>query len=150
MADNLISQTCLKTPKPNVCVSSLESVPQSSNADITGLALIMSDEVLKAKAQAARNIINELIKHGPSTQSLLACTDYYGIIIEFHIGKQAHDGITGVQPRKAAQQAMDDTVYLVNECNNGLGFPPGSPLTEMSTSVAEIATITKAIVQILS
>ncbi|PRQ40100.1 putative pectinesterase inhibitor domain, Cell wall/vacuolar inhibitor of fructosidase [Rosa chinensis] len=149
---NLIGQTCLQTPKPDLCVSSLESVPESSDTDIKGLALIMSDKVLKGKAQDALKEINELIKQTPisSNKALLACADYYGTIIEFHIEKQAHDGITGNQPRKAAQQAMDDTVYLVNECNNGLGSSPSSPLTVMGASVADIATITKAIVQILS
>ncbi|KAL6193231.1 hypothetical protein ACLB2K_034315 [Fragaria x ananassa] len=149
---NLIAQTCQKTPKPDLFISSLKSVPGSSDADMKHLALIMCDKVLKGKAQNALNIINNLLKQTPigSKKALLACADYYTTIIEFHIEKQAHNGITGVQPRMAAQQAMDDTVYLVKECNNGLGFSSKSPLAVTSASVDDFAAITKAMVQILS
>lgn len=147
--DNLIGSTCRKTPNYDLCVSSFNSVPQSANAaDVKSLADIMSSVVLKAKAQAAQSKFTELIKQGLKTQSLLTCADYYDIIIEFQISKQAYRGIKGVQPRTIALQAMDDTVALVNDCNNGLGRTfRGSPLVVMNANVINLAIVTKAIVQ---
>lgn len=48
---NLIETTCERTPFYKLCVSTLQSDPRSSSADVAGLAHIAADK-LKAKAAA--------------------------------------------------------------------------------------------------
>ncbi|KAL6193207.1 hypothetical protein ACLB2K_034291 [Fragaria x ananassa] len=146
---NLIKETCSKTPKPALCVESLTKVPQSARANVKGLAQIMNDDVLRAKAQEVHTQIDLLIKQGTRPQSLLKCAQDYSVVINDKI-KGVDEGLKDNQTSKAAQ-AMDDTVSLVSGCNSGLKQSlPGTPLIGMNTNVADLATVTKAIVQQLS
>ncbi|XP_024196366.1 cell wall / vacuolar inhibitor of fructosidase 2-like [Rosa chinensis] len=143
---NLIEETCRNTPKPKLCVDSLYSVPQSASADVKGLAHIMNDVVLRTKAQEVHTKIDLLIKQGTRPQSLLTCAQTYSLIINDKI-KAVNDGLKDDQPLKT-EQAMVDTVSLLNDCNSGLEHSlPGTPLIGMNTNVADLATVTKAIVK---
>ncbi|KAI5349174.1 hypothetical protein L3X38_002061 [Prunus dulcis] len=70
MDAGLIDKTCKQTPNYDVCVSTINSDPRSTGADVKGLGLIMVDAV-KDKATGALNKADKLLKQCPGDQALL-------------------------------------------------------------------------------
>jgi hypothetical protein len=80
---DLIDDTCLKTPKPDLYFSSLRSFCKThESADVRELAIIMVSTVLVDKVYATDNKINdsmsELLKESPGCRPLLDCANNLG------------------------------------------------------------------------
>ncbi|PON93147.1 Pectinesterase inhibitor domain containing protein [Trema orientale] len=145
---DLIQKTCKQTPNYDLCVSSLQSDPRSSNADVRGLALIMVD-VLTAKARETLNHIHELLEQSPKPdqkQPLSCCNNYYEAILEGDV-PEAIEALTKGN-YKFAEQGSDDAAIEAELCEKK--FASGtSPLTDMNKVVHDVAAVTAAMTRIL-
>ena len=82
---DLISDTCKKTPSYNLCVSTLRADPQSSKADVQGLALIAVKKLVVEGTKTEKEI-KQLIKktkYKPLLDALKLCADKYNIIVHY-------------------------------------------------------------------
>ena len=148
MNSDLIEKTCKQTPNYNLCVSSLQSDPRSSKANVQGLALIMVD-VVAAKTKETLNHIYKLLKQSPKPDhqlSLSYCANNYEAVLKGDIPEAIEALRTGNY--KFAEQGSDDAANEVDLCENK--FLPGtSPLTDMNKVVHDVAALTAAITRIL-
>ncbi|KAE8076647.1 hypothetical protein FH972_015283 [Carpinus fangiana] len=143
--DDLIVRICRQTPLHDLCISSLKSKPQSSGADVTGLALIMVDE-LKTKATETQNHINGLLHGNPRLKRpLRSCADKYRAVIEDDI-PEAVEALQKGNP-KFAEQGANDAAGEAGSCEDGFSGSGGSPLTEKNKAVRDIAAVAAAIVR---
>ncbi|XP_062151836.1 cell wall / vacuolar inhibitor of fructosidase 1-like [Alnus glutinosa] len=141
--NNLIEQTCRRTPFYDVCISSLKSKPRSSGADVTGLALTMVD-VLKTKATETLNHIKALLHGSPKLKrSLRSCADSYKAIIEGDV-PEAIEALKKGNP-KFAEQGANDAADEATSCEGR--FSGRSPLTDMNKAVHDVAAVAAAIVR---
>ncbi|XP_028760121.1 cell wall / vacuolar inhibitor of fructosidase 1-like [Neltuma alba] len=144
---NLIQQTCKHTPNQALCLQYLKSDPRSSDADISGLALIMVD-AMKAKAkQALAKIRQELQRRSHSDrekQALRSCADQYRAVLEADV-PEAIAALQKGDP-KFAEDGANDAALEANSCESG--FSSGkSPLTPENNALHDIAQVTAAIVR---
>nr|KYP52607.1 Pectinesterase inhibitor [Cajanus cajan] len=145
--ERLIESTCKKTPNYNVCLQYLKASPESSSADVTGLALIMV-KVIKAKANDALKIIHELqrVGSGPKQRKALSsCADKYKAILIADV-PQATEALQKGDPKFAedgANDAANEATYCENE------FSGKSPLTKQNNAMHDVAAVTAAIVRLL-
>ncbi|CAK7326307.1 unnamed protein product [Dovyalis caffra] len=140
---NLIQQICKRTPNFDLCVTSLASDPQSSTADVNGLALIMVD-VLKAKATSTLNLINQQLTKSPALkQPLTSCASNYNAILTADIP----EGIEALQKGdpKFAETGANDAAVEADICE--AGFKGKSPLTNSNKLVHDTSAVTAAIVR---
>lgn len=144
----LIQKTCKQSPNYNLCVSSLQSDPRSSKANVQGLALIMVDAV-KAKAKETLNHIHGLLKQSPKPgdqQHLSSCGDNYNAILEGDIPEAIEALRTGNY--KFAEQGTNDAANEADSCEKKF-YSGTSPLTDFNKLVHDVAAITAAITRIL-
>ncbi|CAK7325273.1 unnamed protein product [Dovyalis caffra] len=140
---NLIQQICKRTPNFNICVTSLQSDPKSSTADINGLALIMVG-VLKAKSTSTLNLINQKLKESPALkQPLTSCASKYNAILTGDI-PQATEALQKGNP-KFAESGANDAALEADLCEGG--FKGSSPITASNKLVHDISVVTAAIVR---
>ncbi|XP_054807827.1 cell wall / vacuolar inhibitor of fructosidase 1-like [Prosopis cineraria] len=144
---SLIQQTCKHTPNQALCLQYLKSDPRSSDADISGLALIMVD-AMKAKAkQAVAKIHQELQRRGhgdTETQALRSCAEQYSAVLEADI-PEAIAALQKGDP-KFAEDGANDAALEANSCESS--FSSGkSLLTRENNDVHDIAQVTAAIVR---
>ncbi|KAF4354318.1 hypothetical protein G4B88_007447, partial [Cannabis sativa] len=156
--DDLIESTCKQTPNYNLCISSLQSDPRSSKAtNVEGLGLVMVD-VVKSKAQATLDRINQLLKQqkssststGTTTSTLKQALDHcalnYGAILNGDI-PQATEAFTKGD-FKFAQQGSDDAANEANLCENEFTPSGSSPITQMNKDVHDVALVTSSMAKI--
>lgn len=137
MGANLIDLTCKKTPYYDLCVTSLNSDPRSSTADVAGLGVIMAD-VVKAKATDSLNKINELLTQRPGDKLLANCVDYYHTVTEGDV-PLAKDAFASGNP-KLADQGMSDAGNVIDLCESQ--FSEGSsPLTDKNKAAHDVAAV---------
>ncbi|CAJ2654066.1 unnamed protein product [Trifolium pratense] len=142
---NLIQQTCKQTPNYEICIQYLKSDPRSSDADITGLALIMVD-IIKSKANTTLNKINQLIKkkQEPSQKEALnSCAGRYKAILVADVPKSVAALKQG--DPKFAEDGANDAAVEATTCENG--FKGKSPLSNENIAMHDVAAITAAIVK---
>ncbi|XP_027333222.1 cell wall / vacuolar inhibitor of fructosidase 1-like [Abrus precatorius] len=142
---NLIEETCKQTPHHDLCVQYLLSDPRSSNADVTGLALIMVN-VIKAKADNALDKIHQLLQEGSETdqkEALILCAGRYKAILEADV-PQAVAALQKGDP-KFAEDGANDAVVEATSCENS--FSGKSPLTYHNNARHDAAATTAAIVR---
>lgn len=144
-ANNLIEQTCKQTPHHDLCIQYLTSDPHSTDADVTGLALIMVN-VIKTKANNALDKIHQLLGQNPEPaekQALSLCGDRYKAILDADVA-QAVSGLQKGDP-KFTEDGANDAAVEASSCENG--FSGKSPLTNENNAMRDAAATTAAIVK---
>ncbi|KAJ4836094.1 hypothetical protein Tsubulata_029660, partial [Turnera subulata] len=139
--DNLIQQTCKQTPNPALCVSSLKSNPQSTTAELTGLAVIMIN-VVKAKAGETSRVIKQQLSSKPELKHALTnCDDGYNAILVADIPSS----IQAVQlgNPKFGETGMNDAANEASSCEDGFGGK--STISRANKIVHETSSIAAAI-----
>ncbi|XWS14230.1 hypothetical protein CRYUN_Cryun36dG0105300 [Craigia yunnanensis] len=135
LPNNLIETTCKQTPFFNLCVSTLQSDPRSSTADVAGLAHIAADSV-NAKATATLNQITGLLKSAkdPNLQKALqSCVDSYNTIVKADI-PVAIEAIVKGNPKFAVQSATD-AANEAQDCEKSFANPPKSPVSDSNKAM---------------
>ncbi|KAL2338927.1 hypothetical protein Fmac_013373 [Flemingia macrophylla] len=146
--EKLIEKTCKKTPNYNVCLESLKASPESSSADVTGLAEIMV-KVIKAKASDGLKRIHELQRVEAGTKqkrALSSCADKYKAILIADV-PQATEALQKGDPKFAedgVNDAANEATYCENEFSSGK-----SPLTKQNNDMHDVSAVTAAIVRLL-
>ncbi|KAK7291720.1 hypothetical protein RIF29_07093 [Crotalaria pallida] len=144
---NLIEETCKQTPNYDLCVQYLKADPHSSDADVTGLALIMVN-VIKTKANNALVKINKLLQVSSvpdQKEALNLCSGQYKAILEADVA-QAIAALQKGDP-KFAEDGAKDAAIEATSCENS--FSGKSPLTSDNNSMHDVAVVTAAIVRLL-
>ncbi|KAK3188113.1 hypothetical protein Dsin_027674 [Dipteronia sinensis] len=117
---DLISDTCKQTPSVNLCESTLRADPQSSKADVQGLALIAANKLV-VEGTKTENEIKELIKKTkdqPLLDALKLCADKYNIIVHYDF-PVAVEAIKKGNP-KFAEDATVDAARASDKCAKGI------------------------------
>nr|ASW25868.1 Pectinesterase inhibitor [Litchi chinensis] len=143
---DLIDDTCNKTPFYNLCVTTLRSDPQSSKADVQGLARIAAIK-LQDKATSTKNQINDLLKGKTDPKlkgALNICADAYNIIVKYDISVII-GAITKGNPKFAEEYAIDLTKEA-DKCGKGIS---GSPLASNNKFVHDLSDVVLFIVRLL-
>ncbi|TQD73177.1 hypothetical protein C1H46_041306 [Malus baccata] len=145
---DLIQTTCKKTPHYNLCLSTLQSNPDSSNADVPGLALIASDALL-ANASDTLDYIHGLLKQSPEVhlqKALANCAELYIPIVKFSLPqaiealRNGHFGF--------AKYGISDAAKEAEACEKGFGGVK-SPLTDRNALVNDLSGVAVAILNLL-
>ncbi|CAJ1940800.1 unnamed protein product [Sphenostylis stenocarpa] len=142
---NLIEETCEQTPHRDLCIQYLSSDPRSTDADVTGLALIMV-KVIKTKANKALDKIHQLLQESPEPgqkEALSSCADRYKAILEADVAV----AIAALQKGnpKFAEDGANDAAIEATSCENS--FSGKSPLTNENNAMHDVAATTGAIVR---
>lgn len=115
--NNLIVDTCKKTPNYALCVSTLRSNPHSSTADVAGLGLILVGAV-KAKSTAGLKSITELSNSNPGLKRRLSqCLEDYKMILSAFV-PEAEQAIGG--DPKFAEDGMNGIADVTARCVKSL------------------------------
>ncbi|KAF7837692.1 cell wall / vacuolar inhibitor of fructosidase 1-like [Senna tora] len=145
-SESLIEQTCKNTPHESLCLQYMKSDPGSSQADVTGLALIMVDAIKATAQQAQTKIQQELEKgHGSETEkrALNSCAERYRAVVEGDV-PEAIEALQKGDP-KFAEQGANDAALEATSCETS--FSSGkSPLTQQNNAVHDVAQVAAAIV----
>ncbi|KAJ9181778.1 hypothetical protein P3X46_005836 [Hevea brasiliensis] len=147
-SDNLIEKTCKKTPYYDLCVSSLQSNPQSSNTDVRGLASIMGNITL-SDATNTLNYIQELINQTTDPElerPLTHCAELYISVVDY-ILPQAMEALANGH-YGFAKYGISDAGEEAHSCEkktSGLKLP----LTEMNKVMQNLHDIAVAIINTL-
>ncbi|XWS08468.1 hypothetical protein CRYUN_Cryun40dG0004800 [Craigia yunnanensis] len=145
---NLIETTCKRTPFYNLCVSTLQSDPRSSSANVAGLALIGADK-LKAKATATLGQITGLLKGAKDPKlkmALRVCVDYYNAIIKYDIAVVI-EAVTKGNP-KFGVEAATDAANEADACERKFKNQPKFPISGNKV-VHDLAAVVASIIQLL-
>ncbi|XP_022761287.1 cell wall / vacuolar inhibitor of fructosidase 1-like [Durio zibethinus] len=146
---NLIETTCKKTPFYNLCVSTLQSDPRGSSADVAGLARIGADKV-KEKATATLGQITGLLtgaKDPKLKMALRDCVDYYNAIIKYDV-PVAIEAIAKGNP-KFGVQSLNDAANEADACERKFQNQPKFPISDSNKVVHDLSAVVASIVQLL-
>ncbi|CAL2226634.1 unnamed protein product [Prunus armeniaca] len=146
---DLIVKTCKKTPHYDLCVSTLQSNPQSSNTDVPGLAHIISDFLL-AKATDTLDYIHGLLKQSPEAElqkALANCAELYIPVVKFSL-PQAIDALTNGH-FGFANYGISDAAKEADACEKGFSGSTTSPLTDRNKLVDNLSGVAVAIINLL-
>ncbi|PON64914.1 Pectinesterase inhibitor domain containing protein [Parasponia andersonii] len=146
---DLIQQTCKQTPHYDLCVSSLESNPESSGSDLKGLAHIMVDIVL-SKATDTLGFIGTLLKKEPDPQlekALAYCAELYIPVVKYSL-PQAIDALTGGF-FGFAFYGISDATKQTEACEKNFSGSNKSPLAERNSLLHDLSEVAAAITNIL-
>ncbi|XWS14231.1 hypothetical protein CRYUN_Cryun36dG0105400 [Craigia yunnanensis] len=146
---NLIETTCKRTPFHNLCLSTLQSDPRSSSADVAGLAHIGADK-LKAKATATLVQITGLLKGAKDQKLKMAlrdCVDYYNAIIKYDI-PVAIEAVAKGNPKFGVQGATD-AANEADACERRFKNQHNFPITGSNKVVHDLSAVVASIVQLL-
>lgn len=148
-SDNLIDEICKQTPHYKLCLSYLQSNPQSSNADAKGLAQIMGD-ILLACATEELSYIEGLIKQAPEPElerSLAYCAELYIPVVKYTL-PQALDALSKGE-YKFANYGIADVAKEADACEKKFSGSTDSPVTDRNNLVESLSEVAKAIVNVL-
>ncbi|XVE82301.1 hypothetical protein DITRI_Ditri15bG0137200 [Diplodiscus trichospermus] len=148
-ATSLIETTCKQTPFFNLCVSTLQSDPRSSTADVAGLGHIIADSI-NGKAPATLNQIKGLLKSAtdPNMQKALqSCVDSYNTIVQADI-PVAFEAITKGDPKFAVDSAAD-AANEAQDCEKSFANPPKSPISDSNKNVHDLSVVLESIASLL-
>lgn len=147
--NDLIEKTCKRTPHYDLCVSSLESNPESSYSDLKGLAHIMVNIVL-SKATDTLDFIRALLKQEPNTElekSLAYCAELYIPVVKYSL-PQAIDALTGGY-FGFANYGILDAAKQTQACEKNFSGSNKSPLAERNSLLHDLSEVAAAIINIL-
>lgn len=147
-SDNLIEKTCNKTPYYDLCVSSLQSSSQSSNADVKGLASIMGNVTL-SNATNTLNYIHELINKTTDPElerPLTYCAEVYSPVVNY-ILPQAMEALENGHYGFAKYGISDagDEAHACEKKTSGLKLP----LNERNKLTQNLCDVAVAIINTL-
>lgn len=146
---NLIETTCERTPFYKLCVSTLQSDPRSSSADVAGLAHIAADK-LKAKAAATLGQITGLLKAAKDPKLKIAlrdCVDYYNAIIKYDV-PEAIEAVAKGDPKFGVEGATD-AANEADACERGFQNQLRFPISASNKAVHDLSAVVASIVQLL-
>lgn len=146
---DLISKTCKKTPNYDLCLSSLQSSPQSSNSDISGLARIMADLVL-SNATDTLDYIHGLLKQSPEEdlqRPLANCAELYIPVVKYSL-PQSIDALSNGH-YGFANYGISDAAKQAQACEKGFSGSTESPLTDRNTLVSSLSNVAVAIINLI-
>ncbi|XP_054783989.1 cell wall / vacuolar inhibitor of fructosidase 1-like [Prosopis cineraria] len=145
---NVIEKTCKQTPHYDLCVQSLKSDPSSSDADVTGLAVIMV-KVTEAKANGTSDKIKQLLGGGDlepkQEKALKSCSERYEAVIKWDV-PQAIGALNG-NP-KFAEEAMQGAANEAFACESEFSGTT-SLLTRENQAFRDLAVVAVAIIKLL-
>ncbi|XP_015867162.2 cell wall / vacuolar inhibitor of fructosidase 1-like [Ziziphus jujuba] len=147
--NDLIKKTCKKTPHYDLCISSLESNPQSSNADLNGLAMIMVNIVL-SNTTSTLDYIQALLKQAPEPQlqrALANCAELYIPVVKYSLPQAIEALIRG--HFGFANFGISDAAKEADACEKAFSGSTKSPLTDMNSIVHDLSDIATAIINAL-
>ncbi|XP_077217824.1 pectinesterase inhibitor 28-like [Tasmannia lanceolata] len=151
MGTDLIQQTCNKTDYYDLCVSSLESDPRSSNGDLAVFATIF----LKLATSNAKGTITQIstLVNGTNDEQLKgrllsACGPMYGIVKEY---------LKGAVLSMESKQYIDVNGWLysaenqIQNCERSFTRPPPleSPIKGRSEVFENLCSIAHVILHLL-
>ena len=154
----LIESTCKRTPHYELCVSTLESNPESSGsgADLRGLAHAMVDTVL-SKATETLEFIRALLKEQqPDTdleKPLALCAELYIPVVKYSL-PQAIEALIGGH-FGFANYGISDAAKQANACDKSFAKASGSasasesPLAEKNALLTDLSEVAAAIISVL-
>ncbi|KAL5541495.1 hypothetical protein UlMin_009205 [Ulmus minor] len=148
-SNNLIEETCKKTPHYELCLSSLESNPESKNSDILGLAHIMINNVL-ANATDALDLIRNLLKQAPDPQeerSLAYCAELFIPVVKYSL-PQAIEALIGGH-FGFASYGVSDAAKETDACKKSFSGSNQSPLIDRVNVLHELIDVAEAIISVL-
>lgn len=146
---NLIEKTCKKTPHYDLCISSLESNPQSSDADLNGLAKIMVSIVL-SNTTSTLDYIQALLKEAPEPglqRALANCAELYIPVVKYSLPQaiealsEGHYGF--------ANYGISDAAKEADACEKTFSGSIKSPLTDRNSIVHDLSDVATAIINAL-
>ncbi|CAN8272407.1 unnamed protein product [Cochlearia groenlandica] len=143
VGENIVDQTCKRTPDYPLCLSLLRNDPRSSTADIGDLALILVDKI-KALGMETQVKINQAYKTKPSLKRALdECNQLYKVIIDIDV----KTAITAIKANpKFGEGAIVDAGIDAEVCEGN--FPKGqSPLTGLTQRMEKICDVTRAVIR---
>ncbi|GAB2269214.1 hypothetical protein Dimus_004183 [Dionaea muscipula] len=153
--DDLIRESCQRTPDPQTCESCLRSDPRCSTADSGGLALIMVD-VVKSKFTDSLGYVNQLVKQQQTgsqqqpalLEALRQCASHYKVVLDDNV-PVAHNAVDEGDP-KFGEQAMTDSGIEVDACESGFSDKKlASPLTEKNKYLQGISSVAAVLFHLL-
>ncbi|KAM7280662.1 hypothetical protein ACFE04_007796 [Oxalis oulophora] len=147
---NLISETCLHTPDPNLCITTYNSNPASAKADLYGLAKIGSDILLQKASSTKANITTllknaSLNKEDQLVRSLNCSAELYDMIINYDL-PEINEAVTKGDP-KFGQDAANDIALEADTCEKC--FLKTSPIYDQNKFVHDFSLVLSAIIQML-
>ncbi|GMH03759.1 hypothetical protein Nepgr_005598 [Nepenthes gracilis] len=147
-ADDLITETCKKTPQFDLCKSILQG--HRAVGDVKGLALIIIG-VFESQTVDARNHVDDLMKHSQDPnflQVLSDCKDTYQFLQSYSI-VEAVSAVKLGDP-KFGEEAMNDAVdQVVDGCESRFLGRFTSPLAEQNQRLQNAGRVAAAIIKIL-
>ncbi|KAE8717801.1 Poly(A) polymerase, putative isoform 1 [Hibiscus syriacus] len=149
-ANSLIETTCKQTPYLDLCISTLESDPRSSSADVPVLGCIVADTA-NAKASATLNQISTLLKSATDPKlkkALNGCVELYNMIIKHDI-PVAIDALEKGDPKFAVEYATD-AGNNAQDCEDRFGkSSTNSPISGGNKAVHDLSVIVESIASLL-
>ncbi|OWM88025.1 cell wall / vacuolar inhibitor of fructosidase 1-like [Punica granatum] len=146
---SLIEKTCKKTPYHDLCVSSLESNPNSSYADVSGLAEIIIDSALLNATDTlnyTRLLINQM--SDPTTERPLDyCAELYIPVVKYTLpqGKDAFDK----GQYKFALYCLSNAAKQADTCDKMFHDSIVKPLSDRNNIFRELCSVAVAIINIV-
>ena len=143
---SLVAPTCNHTEFPDVCISTLESDPRSSTADLTNLSRIAL-EIAVTKANETKADAFKLFNNATSDESRetrLACYEYgfNSSVYQFEESLQYFD-----------EQNCTESSRIVYIFNGGLDYCIDVGVVELTVSITflkKFTTVVKEILDLLS
>ncbi|CAI0556296.1 unnamed protein product [Linum tenue] len=148
LGNNLIDQTCKKTPYYDLCIQTLVSCPESFHTDLEGLAKITVGAIAHKASAALRRIETILAKKEHSKpavrEALNACASRYRAVVEQDVPETLMSLRTGNY--KFASRGTNDAATEAMSCEED--FAAGeSPLSDLNVAVHDVSVVAAAIVQ---
>ncbi|WCJ23275.1 Plant invertase/pectin methylesterase inhibitor superfamily protein [Euphorbia peplus] len=147
--DDLIKNTCKKTPDYDLCVSTLQADSRSSNTSIEGLASIVANVTL-LNATEILNYTRELIDDNSDEElerRLAYCAEVY-ISLEQDVLPQAINALANGQ-FGFAKYGISEAGDEVHECEKKIPESFKPPLNEMNRIMQNLCDVCVAIIDIL-
>ncbi|KAK8664445.1 hypothetical protein V6N13_084235 [Hibiscus sabdariffa] len=146
---SLVETTCKSTPFYNLCVSTLESDPDSSRTDIPGLAIIGANR-LNAKVYDSFKEIASLLEEAKDEslkKALVECDDHYKTIITYNVLSV----IKTVRTSRAyvGRDAMNDAAKEALACASGFENQPTFPIKDSNKVVHDLSAVVSSIITLL-
>lgn len=148
-SNSLIAKTCKKTPHYDLCVSSLASNPDSSGADLNGLAQIMVNIVL-SNTSSTLDYIQALLDQAPEPElqrALANCAELYIPVVKFSLPQAIEALISG--HFGFANYGISDAAKEAVACDKAFSGKIESPLTDRNSIVRDLADVATAIIKLL-
>lgn len=146
---SLIEETCQRTPYPDLCVSVLMCNPNSSGADVGGLAGMVIDSAL-LNATATLDFVRAMINKttDPATERPLDyCAELYIPVVKYTLpqGKEAFDR----GQYRFAEYCLSNAAKQAGACEKMFSGSVANPMGDRNWMFQQLCSVAMAIVEIL-